>query len=252
MSSFGLRALAVGVVLTGCGTAPGSERTERVPFEGVTGGASECAQLWVETREALRRQGAPDGEARRAADIARGRCEHLASPPTAETQAWYACASHQELRNAPAPQDPSTVGVYFSCLTDVGTIDKPVYLRTRILDPPSNELLSRLKEAIGFYLAGPTSEERDLGYVSTLGSVSPESLDAIRVEGEAIIISFSSAGGQEIGELNTAAASRAFLAELRALVFEFPSIRSFELQLEGDCQAFGRLLELACHSEQRT
>lgn len=237
----------------------------RVSDEGRGAGATpssleptrDCAAVWTETRERVRASGKDDGEARRQADLARARCEGLqvddypsgATPTPSIEPVEAACSSHVDRRDAPPPPDPATVAVYFSCVVDLGTEGEPVYMHERSVSPQASRK-ARLVTALQEYLRGPTAAEAAQGYVSGISdALSGVDFD-ISIAGSAVTIDFSE-GFQAIGAF-ASTQGMIFLAELTALVFQLPGIRTLELQVEGDCDRFWRHLESSCHPLERT
>ena len=230
--------------------AAGSARlsTAADPGEGTTAWAealsASCASTWVETREAIRRSGAPDGEARRHADLAREECERPLMGAAPSPRDSSPCAEDAERRNAPGPRGGRSAAVYFSCMADVGTKQQPVYRFIRPVEP-STDLARGLKSALLVYLNGPTNEEKQLGYMTAIPTPFPGALQRVLVDGPLATVSFTPALEERVGALPSAAAE-AFLLELRATVFQFQEIERLALDVAGDCQRFGRLLETSC------
>jgi hypothetical protein len=72
----------------------------------------------------------------------------------------------------------------------------------------------------------------------------------VRVDGPLATVSFAPALEGRIGALPTAAAE-AFLLELSATVFQFQEIERLALDVAGDCERFGRMLERSCVTLER-
>lgn len=245
--------VAVLLLLLSFGAGAARLGTAADPREGTTAWAeslsASCASVWVETREAIRRSGAPDGEARRHADLAREECERPLMGTAPSPRAASPCAEDAERRNAPGPRGDRSAAVYFSCMADVGTKQQPVYRFIRPVEP-SPDLARSVEVALLAYLNGPTNEEKQLGYMTAIPTPFPGALQRVLVDGPLATASFTPALEQRIGALPSAAAE-AFLLELRATVFQFQEIERLALDVAGDCQRFGRLLESSCVSLER-
>jgi Sporulation and spore germination len=253
-SALGL-ALALFVGACGALTENRTSPAEGPGDQGAESPFAPCEALWVEVRESLASAGARDGEARRQADIARLRCESpLPVPPPSGTndplEADFACAEDAHLRDAPPDGDPATLSVYFSCATDIGTEGQPVYRQLRPAPADTAVVAERLRAALLAYLEGPTEQERERGYLSSLTAPFPDALEVVSVEGGRAEVDFAPALEERVGSF-ASTAGMVFLAELEATVFQFQEISSIVLTVSGDCDRFWRLMESACRELPR-
>lgn len=203
--------------------------------------ADSCASLWVTTRDDLRVSGAPDGEARRHADLAREKCEEPLVGSRESPRAAAPCADDTNRRNAPGARRADVASVYFSCMANVGAQGQPVYRFTRRVVDTSDAAI-RLEAALRAYLQGPTRAEKQLGYMTAVPTPFGDALQGVSVQGRRAIVSFTPALEARVGALPTAAAD-AFLLELKTTVFESGDIQQLDLDIAGECERFWRLLE---------
>ena len=246
------RAIGLGVALvlslSACGKPVNDQAT-------VTAGnernslAPDCAQVWQETRNEVRASGQPDGEARRAADLARLECENKkAGPPGEEptTPLLFPCASDDDQRNARPPPHPEVVGVYFACRSEPPGAEYPVYLQLRDAPSSRSELEDRVSFAVAEYLEGPTAEESERGYVGVLSKPLTGALDSVTIDGDRVEVSFDSSFEKEPGWF--ASTAGLFFLSVGATVFQFQDLNELELQVSGSCHRFWRLLEGICNT----
>ncbi|MPZ92661.1 MAG: hypothetical protein GEU68_13725 [Actinobacteria bacterium] len=256
IATVGLASMII-LVGTACGIPETGEQRANDPRASDL--PQSCAELWNEVREDVGASGLPDGEARRQADLARAECEGLEGseyPPgarsarTAQEAQGPECATDDERRNAPPPDDRSKVAVYYSCKADVGTDNRPVYMFAR--DVPSGEGGSeeRLRTAVVSYLEGPRDAEAARGYTTAFGDdVTPDAVDSVTIQGHTAIINFEPRIGAHMP--GTTTAGQVMELELRWLVLQFQEIETTTLQLAGDCNRFWRLLEQECRDISR-
>jgi hypothetical protein len=103
-----------------------------------------------------------------------------------------------------------------------------------------------LRGAIQQLLFGPTSAERDAGLSSGLSNEAASATFDVVLRDGAAVIEF----GQDLPLLSpntsTSAASLAFLRQLHALVFQFPTVDTVEYRIGGSCEAFWAWLQGSC------
>jgi hypothetical protein len=175
-----------------------------------------------------------------------------------ESIAEFLCADDVSLQNAPpGTDDPTMVGVYFSCRADaatLGTPEQPVYLAMREIPAELTDTdEERLEGAVRAYIAGPTPEEQDRGYSSAAPSSLASAIHEVRIDGRTAVIDFSAeVASLQLGNLGTSTATLVFVIELGATVFQFDGIGQLTLQVQGDCEQFWRLMERTCTVIERT
>lgn len=209
--------------------------------------------MWQETRNEVRPSGQPDGEARRAADLARLECENKKAEPTGEeptTPLPLPCSSDNDQRNALPPPDPEVVGVYFACHSEPPGDKYPVYLQLRDVLSSRSELEERVSFALAEYLQGPTAEESERGYQGVLSKSLTGALDSVTIDDGRVEVSFNSSFERQPGGF-ASTAGLVFLSQVGAAVFQFQDLNELELQVSGSCHRFWRLLEGICNTTTR-
>ena len=103
-----------------------------------------------------------------------------------------------------------------------------------------------LRGTLQQYLFGPTSAERDAGLSSGLDAAAASaSFDVVLRDGAAVI-DFSADLPSLSPNTSTSAASEAFLRQLHATVFQFPTVDTVEYRVGGSCEAFWGWLQRGC------
>jgi hypothetical protein len=160
----------------------------------------------------------------------------VAEPPAVST--GHDCATDTSGRVDPL--DPNgMLAVYFSCRGDTPLT---FYVPTtgRPIGKISTDVASQLDEVIRLYADGPTAEEQVNGYGAFAGLQLP--INSVSLIGGRAIIDFG-AGITDINGLGTSSFDGIVLSELQANVFQFPDIDELELDIEGDCERFGAMME---------
>ncbi len=183
------------------------------------------------------------------ADAAAAACQDLGHPAPGPpvTPTAPACAD-----DPPAAQ-PSRArggGFFAHCIADLAGPDQPLYRLQRAELAPTGGIREDLESALRAYLDGPTPEETEAGYVTALPSGSSDLLRDVVVSDGAAVIDLTR-GLRAVNNLGASAMSLAFLAELDAVVFQFPEITTYEPRLESSCEDFGAVLEGTCMIRER-
>ncbi len=246
-------ALALVFTLVACAEGGTGAATSSLPSPSTL----SCVDLWVEVYDTSVASGVTSGEARRLADAARAECEGLGTTvPSIAPGPVSACSGDDQRRNAPAiVDDPRYVSVYFSCEGDfafLGTSAQPLYMFVREIPSSMTDTSDeRLEAALSAYLAGPRPNEVDRGYFSAGAAPLADLLTTAEITRGTARIDFSSKVVDHLGNIGTATASQVFLLEMQATAFQFPEVKEVVIQVDGDCDAFWRLLEMSCQSIQR-
>lgn len=252
-SSLGVAAAAITVLALICGAALaiGASDDSKAPSTGAAIAAAEsfedCKPLWTETRSGVVDSGAPDGEARRQADLALDACQRETSgaDPYEPSPAERAdCINDVDRKDELMPARAGEVDVYFSCMADVHTKERPVYRASRpVADSASTS--ERLRAAIVAYLQGPSDKESRRGYFTAVPTPITDGLRNATVSPTGVaVLDFSAAFEKRAAEVTTSSIALALLEELNALTSQFEEIESAEFRIEGDCERFWRLYEL--------
>ncbi len=91
-------------------------------------------------------------------------------------------------------------------------------------------------------LAGPTDEERAMGFSSFFSAASASALNSVTLEAGKLTVDFNDA--IIINNASTSTGGMYFLAELQANLFQFPEVAEIEFQINGSCAAFGEWLQI--------
>lgn len=100
----------------------------------------------------------------------------------------------------------------------------------------------RVAEILQLYLAGPSAEERDVGFTTMLA---PGDIDIVEISPPRLVLDFPS----EVNNVSTSAGSRAVLDGLRRTLIGLDGIEEIELRLRNDCAAFFEWIQVGptCH-----
>jgi hypothetical protein len=132
--------------------------------------------------------------------------------------------------------DERTVTLYWS---DASGALQPVDRTVRLSE-------GILRGTLQQYLFGPTSAERGAGLSSGLDAAAASaSFDVVLRDGAAVI-DFSADLPSLSPNTSTSAGSLAFLRQLHATVFQFPTVDTVEYRVGGSCEAFWNWLQRGC------
>jgi hypothetical protein len=115
----------------------------------------------------------------------------------------------------------------------------------RPLPHQPGEIEARLRFALEQLLAGPTAEERELGYSSVFPPDSEELLIGVEfADGGIAIVDFADHVRRvNNGTLNASTPRFMFYSTLPATALQFDEIAAAEFRIEGSCLAFARYFE---------
>jgi spore germination protein GerM len=106
------------------------------------------------------------------------------------------------------------------------------------------ETRTPLRAALHRLLEGPTRRERRDGCISTFSNDAHVLRDVSIVEGQAIVDFDRRAFFREkLGIVSASYAAAVFLSQLELTIFQFPTVESFRLEFDGDCQDFGWFMQ---------
>ena len=129
--------------------------------------------------------------------------------------------------------------VFFTC----GDVERPV---ERDVAPTRAVLRAALEQL----LAGPTPAERAAGFTSFFGQETAGALNSVVVADGIARIDFDDFS-RAIPNASSSAGSAQLLAQLRATIFQYPSIRAAEITFGGSCEAFWNWLQRGCMRLER-
>jgi spore germination protein GerM len=125
------------------------------------------------------------------------------------------------------------VFVYFGCTADGADLGRVVHQLPRSILADEDPLARALEEL----LAGPTSEESALGYISPFSAATNDALisAAIDPSGNSVV---DLDDLREILPSGGTSQTALLLAQLYSAVFQFPAAQSIEFRMDGSCETF--------------
>lgn len=96
-----------------------------------------------------------------------------------------------------------------------------------------------LRQALETLVAGPTPYEQVNGLSSLFSEDTADVLASVTIDDGTAVVDLA----YEVNNASTSAGSEAFLAELDATVFQFPTVERVEYRLRGSCDAFWTWLQ---------
>ncbi len=111
---------------------------------------------------------------------------------------------------------------------------------------PAGSTEVQLSVALMNLLAGPTDDERRMGFNSTFSSSTAGSLQSVSVsvDGQAVCSFQDFSGAAQ--EATSPEGMRRMLNEIRATVFQFSELQLVFLQFDNDCERFWSWLGAGC------
>ncbi len=156
--------------------------------------------------------------------------------PDASTTSALACADQGD----PVPTSDQIM-VFFTCEPPPAN-PRPVFR----IDPGVDAIEARIHFALEQLLAGPTPEERDLGYSSVFPQDSEELLIGVEVGEDGLVTIDFADELRQMNNLNTSHQSFIVFGTLGASVFQFHDVRAVEFRIAGSCEQFARHFETTC------
>jgi hypothetical protein len=227
-----------GLIAGACQPASDLPR-ETVPADG--GEPPPPPPLPTATRDSARAPG--DTAPQRAADsadavpppvVADTDSSRVVEPPAAPPQPQVPAPSADCRTNAPTGAAQQRLRVFFTC----GERERPVERGV----PPTRAVLRAALEQL---LRGPTPEERAAGFTSFFAAATAGALNSVVVVDGIARIDFDDFSGA-IPNASSSAGSAQLLAQLRATIFQYASIRAAEITFEGSCDRFWNWLQMGC------
>lgn len=128
------------------------------------------------------------------------------------------------------------VQVYFSCHEELLPVTRRVPQTQAVLRASLEELL-----------AGPTVRELRAGFHSFFSSATAGMLESVTVENGVARIAFRDFS-RVIPNASTSAGSEQLLAQLRATIFQYPTVSEAWITFSDDCAAFWNWLQRDCQA----
>jgi hypothetical protein len=108
-----------------------------------------------------------------------------------------------------------------------------------------------LRTALDLLVRGPTAAERAAGLWSWFSDATRDAVAGVSIDAAGhATVDFRDLR-QLIPNASTSAGSAVLLHELNGTVFQFPSVRSVQYRIEGDCEAFWNWLQYDCETVTR-
>jgi spore germination protein GerM len=165
--------------------------------------------------------------------------EPASDPSTTST---LACADQGD----PVPTSDQVM-VFFTCEPPPAD-PRPVFR----IDPGVDSIEARLHFAIEQLLAGPTPDERDLGYSSVFPLGSEQLLIGVDVGEDGLATLDFADALQTVGPLNSSHNRFLFFGTIGETIFQFDEVQSIEFRIEGSCDQFARYFETVCEPWRRS
>jgi hypothetical protein len=146
--------------------------------------------------------------------------------------------------NPPDPIAPGVGRVIITALFECGNntiVPTPGIGVPRIVPEESGNTIDRLEWTLRSLLAGPTDDERAVGFGSAFGTATADALISVTLADGHVVADFNDA--IIVNNMSTSTGSVFFNAELRRNVFLHPGVDSVEFQFNGDCDAWSGMFE---------
>lgn len=158
------------------------------------------------------------------------------SAPEPSTSSALACADQGD----PIPTSDQVM-VFFTCEPPPAD-PRPVFR----IDPGVDSIEARLHFALEQLLAGPTPEERDLGYSSVFPAASQELLIGVDVGDDGLATVDFANGLEAVGALNSSHNRFLLFGTVGETIFNFAEVEAIEFRIEGSCDQFATYFETIC------
>ena len=145
--------------------------------------------------------------------------------------------------NPPDPLAPGpgqvVITVMFECGGDA--ISPTAGVGVPRIVPESDQVVDRIEWTLRSMLAGPTPDEKVVGFDSAFDEATADALNSVRLTDGELVVDFNDA--IIVNNMNTATGMIFFNAELRRNVFQHAETDTVEFRLNGDCAAWSALFE---------
>lgn len=146
--------------------------------------------------------------------------------------------------NPPDPVAPGAGQVILTVLYECDTDGSAPTWGTgvaRIVPEEDGTAVDRIEWTLRSLLAGPTADERAVGFESFFDGGSADALNSVTLTDGHLVADFNDA--IIVNNMSTSTGSIFFNAELERNLFLQPEVDSVEFQLNGDCEAWSALFE---------
>ena len=146
--------------------------------------------------------------------------------------------------NPPDPLAPGigevTIAVFYECGND-GLYPSAGIGVPRIVPEQGGEAIDRIEWTLRSLLAGPTPDERAVGFTSFFDDATAGALESVTLTDGRVVADFNDA--IIVNNAGTSTGMVFFNAELKANLFRHPEVDSVEFHLNGDCEAWSMLFQ---------
>lgn len=132
------------------------------------------------------------------------------------------------------------IDVFFECDSD-GLYPTGGIAVRRIVPEQGGEAIDRIEWTLRTLLAGPTDEERNVGFNSFFDTTTAEALNGVTLVEGHVVADFNEA--IYVNNASTSTGGVFFNAELRSNLFQHPEVESAEFHINGDCEAWSAFFQ---------
>lgn len=147
--------------------------------------------------------------------------------------------------NPPDPVAPGvgqvTLTVLFECGNDDALAPTAGIGVARIVPEQGGEPIDRIEWGLRSVLAGPTDDERAVGFQSWFDAATADALNGVTLSNGHLVVDFNEA--IIVNNMSTSTGGLFFNAELQRNAFQFPEVESVEFHFNGDCAAWSGFFE---------
>jgi hypothetical protein len=146
--------------------------------------------------------------------------------------------------NPPDPLAPGigqvTIAVFYECGND-GFYPTAGIGVPRIVPEQGGEAIDRIEWTLRSLLAGPTPDERAVGFTSFFDDATADALESVTLTDGRVVADFNDA--IIVNNASTSTGGLYFNAELKANLFQHPEVDSVEFHINGDCEAWSAFFQ---------
>lgn len=134
----------------------------------------------------------------------------------------------------------TTISVLFECGSDYNYPTVGIAL-ARIVPEQGGEPIDRIEWTLRSVLAGPTDDERAVGFESFFSPSTADALNTVTLTDGRLVVDFNEA--IIVNNMSTSTGGLFFNAELQRNAFQHPEVDSVEFHFNGDCEAWSAFFE---------
>ena len=107
--------------------------------------------------------------------------------------------------------------------------------------PEQGEAIDRIEQTLRSLLAGPTADEKAVGFFSFFDATSADALNSVTLADGDLLVDFNEA--IYVNNASTSTGGLFFGAELHRNVFSHPEVETVEFRVNGDCEAWSAFFQ---------